>query len=56
MSAPDDLDRRVTVTRKRGHEWTPENTYIAKSGKRNCRTCRQERRTARRMAGRGRAA
>jgi hypothetical protein len=24
---------------KRGHEFTPENTYIAPSGSRSCRTC-----------------
>lgn len=25
-----------------GHEYTPENTYVPKSGFRNCRTCRRE--------------
>lgn len=25
---------------KRGHEFTPENTYVAPSGSRKCRTCR----------------
>lgn len=25
----------------RGHEYTPENTYVAKTGKRNCRACRR---------------
>lgn len=24
---------------KRGHEFTPENTYVARDGHRNCRTC-----------------
>lgn len=28
---------------KRGHEFTPENTYIFPNGKRNCRQCRKER-------------
>ncbi len=27
----------------RGHEFTPENTYIAKTGQRSCKTCTRER-------------
>jgi hypothetical protein len=27
----------------KGHEWTPENTYVRKSGTRKCRTCHRER-------------
>jgi hypothetical protein len=26
----------------RGHEFTPDNTYISKAGKRSCRTCGRE--------------
>ena len=37
---------------KRGHEFTPENTYIDADGRRGCRTCR---RMARRAADRRRA-
>ena len=37
---------------KRGHEFTPENTYIHADGRRGCRTCR---RMARRAADRRRA-
>lgn len=28
---------------KRGHEFTPENTYVYKSGSRSCRTCMRDR-------------
>lgn len=28
---------------KRGHEFTPENTYILKTGSRSCKACAQER-------------
>ena len=28
-------------TCQRGHEWTPENTYVAKSGQRLCRECQR---------------
>ena len=31
---------QALVSCKRGHKWTPENTYInPSSGRRNCRTC-----------------
>ena len=32
-------DRRLPSCR-RGHEWTPENTYIFPDGRRACRICR----------------
>lgn len=35
---------------RRGHPWTPENTYVRPSGARNCRTCREIRR-AKALAG-----
>lgn len=28
---------------KRGHEFTPENTYMSKAGSRSCKTCKRER-------------
>jgi hypothetical protein len=28
---------------KRGHEFTPENTYVSPGGKRSCRTCNYDR-------------
>jgi hypothetical protein len=28
---------------KRGHLWTPENTYMTPNGRRQCRTCRRAR-------------
>lgn len=34
---------------KHGHEWTPENTRIGKDGRRNCRTCEQNRLARRRV-------
>lgn len=37
---------------KRGHEFTPENTYVAPHGKRTCRTCRNVRQRSRRSAAR----
>jgi hypothetical protein len=35
----------------RGHEFTPENTYIHPNGKRNCRTCLRAYKKARRANG-----
>lgn len=36
----ENLARRHRKTHcKRGHEFTPENTYVAKNGSRNCREC-----------------
>jgi hypothetical protein len=34
---------------QRGHEFTPENTYTSRSGKRNCRTCKRAAERARRI-------
>ena len=30
-----------TNTCKRGHEYTPENTYVQHAGRRACRTCKR---------------
>lgn len=38
--------RRVRTSCRRGHEYTPENTYIGPDGKRVCRACRDPRRKA----------
>lgn len=37
----------------RGHEYTPDNTYITKRGHRECRKCRAESRRKHRMEGIG---
>lgn len=34
--------RRLTHCRKAGHEFTPENTYVSKSGTRSCKQCRRD--------------
>lgn len=35
---------------KRGHEFTPENTYVSKTGARTCRTCERAKKVAARAA------
>jgi hypothetical protein len=34
------LENKNKTHCKRGHEFTPENTYLRSGGKRNCKTCR----------------
>lgn len=36
--------RRAAAHCKRGHELTPANTYTTPDGRRQCRTCKQDRR------------
>ncbi len=33
--------RRIETHCRNGHEFTPENVYIRKSGSRRCRTCQK---------------
>lgn len=46
MYRPPTRGHRVTHC-PRGHEYTPENTRVAKHGGRNCRTCENDRNAAR---------
>jgi hypothetical protein len=34
-------------TCRKGHPWTPENTYVDPRGRRNCRRCRNAKQQAR---------
>lgn len=43
LSAPGRNQQPTYGHCERGHEFTPENTYIRKVGKRECRTCTRER-------------
>lgn len=47
--------RREQTHCVRGHEFTPENTWIRKEGFRQCRACLRERQRARRARGRAAA-
>lgn len=51
---PYDPARRVQDTEcRKGHPWTPENTYVTQSNpkKRQCKACRNARNKAKRLAG-----
>lgn len=41
-------NRRRKTTCKRGHDMTPENTYVSRTGARDCRKCHSERQRAHR--------